>query len=118
MYAVLCEKNKNQNKTKKINKKKQQNQYEFLDLSDVDDDERTRLSTALQPQPYHAPASLNVDDAAAAPIHSSQCHLSNLSVVNRAWHPVPYGKLDNSLIFYSFFSLNNTGLHTYLFKYI
>lgn len=45
----------------------QDHEYEFLDLSDVDDNERTRLSSALlQSQEKHAPASLINDDAADA----------------------------------------------------
>ncbi|XP_037037446.1 ubiquitin carboxyl-terminal hydrolase 10-A isoform X1 [Bradysia coprophila] len=42
-------------------KSKQPDQYEFLDLSDVNDDERTRLSTALQPINAASSALLNND---------------------------------------------------------
>ena len=87
------------------NKKNQQDhEYEFLDLSDVDDNERTRLSSALLPtNDKDAPASLNDDAADAQCRTDDECQFlhniqSNPSyIVNNSWpHNASYGKLDKN----------------------
>ena len=72
--------------------KKQPDQYEFLDLSDVDDDERTRLSTALQPI-NAVPATLlsnDVNQIVTAGIQYAPQYEYIQSNLN--WPAVPYGK--------------------------
>lgn len=82
--------------------KKQPDQYEFLDLSDVDDDERTRLSTALQPINAASSALLNndVNQFVTAGIQFAPQYEYIQSNLN--WPAVPYGKL-RFVIFFSFF---------------
>lgn len=84
--------------------KKQPDQYEFLDLSDVDDDERTRLSTALQPI-NAASALLNndVNQIVTAGIQFAPQYEYIQSNLN--WPAVPYGKLRFVIFFRYFFFL-------------
>lgn len=84
--------------------KKQPDQYEFLDLSDVNDDERTRLSTALQPINAASSALLNndVNQIVTAGIQFAPQYEYIQSNLN--WPAVPYGKL-RFVIFFSLFFL-------------
>lgn len=83
--------------------KKQPDQYEFLDLSDVNDDERTRLSTALQP--INAASSVltnnDVNQIVTAGIQFAPQYEYIQSNLN--WPAVPYGKLRFLIFFFFFF---------------
>lgn len=78
----------------------QDHEYEFLDLSDVDDNERTRLSSALlQLSDKNAPASLN-DDAVQAQCRTTDdecrlpCNIQSNSIANSSWpNQIANGKL-------------------------
>lgn len=85
--------------------KKQPDQYEFLDLSDVNDDERTRLSTALQPINAASSALLNndVNQIVTAGIQFAPQYEYIQSNLN--WPAVPYGKLRFVIFFRYFFFL-------------
>ncbi|KAJ6642063.1 Ubiquitin carboxyl-terminal hydrolase 10-A [Pseudolycoriella hygida] len=73
--------------------KKQPDQYEFLDLSDVNDDERTRLSTALQPINAASSTLLNndVNEIVTAGIQFAPQYEYIQSNLN--WPAVPYGEM-------------------------
>lgn len=85
--------------------KKQPDQYEFLDLSDVNDDERTRLSTALQPINAVSSAQLNndVNQSVTAGIQFAPQYEYIQSNLN--WPAVPYGKLRFVNFFFRYFFL-------------